>query len=208
MAITALNELGYDNITDAADVGEAKNLLKGKKFDLIISDWHMPGESGLDFLKYVKATPEYTTIPFVLQTTENEKKNIVEAVKAGVSGYLFKPVQKNALAQKMLELSKIHKFQAPLILWQNRPPMSNRSPLQAKDFRLRRYPNSQQFWQNRISDFRLMSSFGEQSHCRCALATIATSNFPKCFTIDTRTLRALLFVTPKQKVRVKMSLML
>jgi len=113
MAITALHELGYDGITEASDVGEAKNLLKGKKFDLIISDWHMPGESGLDFLKYVKSCPEYAALPFVLQTTENEKKNIVEAVKAGVSGYLFKPVQKSALGQKLLELSTVYKFQPP-----------------------------------------------------------------------------------------------
>ncbi|MBN1577105.1 MAG: response regulator [Chitinispirillaceae bacterium] len=113
MAITALNELGYDSITEASNVGEAKNLLKGKKFDLIISDWHMPGESGLDFLKYVKSCPEYAALPFILQTTENEKKNIFEAVKAGVQGYLFKPVQKNALAQKMLELSKVYHFKPP-----------------------------------------------------------------------------------------------
>jgi two-component system, chemotaxis family, chemotaxis protein CheY len=115
MAITALNELGYDNITEASDVSEAKNLLKGKKYDLIISDWHMPGETGLDFLKYIKSNPEYANIPFILQTTENEKKNIVEAVKAGVQGYLFKPVQKAALSQKMLELSGIYKFQPPSV---------------------------------------------------------------------------------------------
>jgi YesN/AraC family two-component response regulator len=37
----------------------------------------------------------------------------MEAVKAGVQGYLVKPVQKNALARKMLELSTIYKFQPP-----------------------------------------------------------------------------------------------
>jgi two-component system chemotaxis response regulator CheY len=110
---TALNELGYDSITEAANVGEAKNLLKGKKFDCIISDWHMPGESGLDLLKFVKSQPEYAKIPFIIQTTENEKKNIVEAVKAGVQGYLFKPVQKAAIAQKLTELSKLYPIQLP-----------------------------------------------------------------------------------------------
>jgi two-component system, chemotaxis family, chemotaxis protein CheY len=113
MVIAALNELGYADITEAADACEAKKQLKGKKFDLIISDWHMPGESGLDFLKYVKSCPEYAGLPFILQTIEQEKKNIVEAVKAGVQGYLVKPVQKTALAQKMLELSTIYKFQPP-----------------------------------------------------------------------------------------------
>jgi two-component system, chemotaxis family, chemotaxis protein CheY len=113
MVVTALGELGYDSFTEAANVSEAKNLLKGKKFDCIISDWHMPGETGLDFLKFVKSYPDYAKIPFIIQTTENEKKNIVEAVKAGVQGYLFKPVQKAAIAQKLIELSKLYPIQLP-----------------------------------------------------------------------------------------------
>jgi two-component system chemotaxis response regulator CheY len=113
MVVSTLRELGYNDISGAANVAEAKNLLKGKKYGLIISDWHMPGESGLDFLKYVKSCPEYAGVPFILQTIENERKNIMEAVKAGVQGYLVKPVQKNALARKMLELSTIYKFQPP-----------------------------------------------------------------------------------------------
>ncbi len=113
MVVTALNELGYESITEASNVNEAKNLMKGKKIDLIISDWNMPGESGLDFLKYVRSCSEYAALPFVLQTIENDKKKIVEAVKSGVQGYLIKPVQKNALAQKMLELSTVYKFQPP-----------------------------------------------------------------------------------------------
>jgi two-component system, chemotaxis family, chemotaxis protein CheY len=113
MVITALSELGYDSFSEAADVIEAKNLLKGKKIDCIISDWHMPGESGLDFIKFVKSRPEYAQIPFIIQTIENEKKNIVEAVRAGVQGYLVKPVQKAAIAQKLTELSKLYPIQLP-----------------------------------------------------------------------------------------------
>ncbi|MDD5673715.1 MAG: response regulator [Chitinivibrionales bacterium] len=122
MVCTALKELGYDSVSEAAGVAEAKNLIVGKNFDLIISDWHMPGESGLDFLKYVKSRPEYAKLPFVLQTTENEKKNIIEAVKAGVSGYLIKPVEKKAIAAKLLELSKVYNIQIPSIAKAAPPP--------------------------------------------------------------------------------------
>jgi len=115
MTLEALHALGYSSITEAANVSEAKNLLFGKKYDLIISDFHMPGETGLDFLRYVRATPEYSKIPFVLLTTDGEKKNIVAAVQAGVQAYLFKPVQKIALAQKLTEISKKFNFQPPNI---------------------------------------------------------------------------------------------
>lgn len=113
MTIAALNELGYDDVAESSNVSEAKHILAGARFDLVISDWHMPGESGLDFLKYMKSRPEYTTIPFVLQTTESEKKNIFDAVKAGVQGYLYKPVKKKALALKLSELSKVYHFRPP-----------------------------------------------------------------------------------------------
>jgi 3-dehydroquinate synthetase/DNA-binding NarL/FixJ family response regulator len=111
----ALNELGYHLIAEAGNVNEAKRLMIHEKFDCIISDWHMPGESGLDFLKFVKSSREHAKIPFILQTTESEKKCIVEAVKAGVQGYLFKPVQKDALAQKLTELARIYPIQPPSI---------------------------------------------------------------------------------------------
>jgi two-component system, chemotaxis family, chemotaxis protein CheY len=113
MVTSVLSDLGYPLVTEASDVAEAKKILKQEKINLIISDWHMPGESGLDFLKFVKSTPQYAHLPFIIQTTENEKKNIVEAVKAGVAGYLFKPVQKNAIAQKLTELAKLYPIQAP-----------------------------------------------------------------------------------------------
>ena len=116
MTIEALNALGYRQITEASNVSEARNLMLGKKkFDLIISDFHMPGETGLDFLRWVRATPEFAKMPFVLLTTDGEKKNIVAAVQAGVQAYLFKPVQKQALAQKLMDISKKFNFQSPNI---------------------------------------------------------------------------------------------
>ena len=114
MIIEVLNELGYADISEAANVAEAKTLMKSTEFTLIISDLHMPGESGLDFLKFIRTTPAFAKLPFILLTTDNEKKNIVEAVQSGVHAYLFKPVQKPALEQKLAELSKKFNFQAPL----------------------------------------------------------------------------------------------
>lgn len=124
MTLEALHALGYTSITEAANVSEAKNLLYGKKYDLIISDFHMPGETGLDFLRYVRATPDYSKIPFILLTTDGEKKNIVAAVQAGVQAYLFKPVQKLALAQKLAEISKKFNFQPPNTVTQPSPTYS------------------------------------------------------------------------------------
>jgi two-component system chemotaxis response regulator CheY len=75
----------------------------------------MPGETGVDLLKYMRATPSLTKIPFIMITTENDKSRIIEAVKIGMQAYLFKPVQKNVLAQKLTELAATFRFQPPTI---------------------------------------------------------------------------------------------
>ncbi len=113
MMLKMLKELGYADISAASCVDEAKQLLKDHKFDLILSDWHMPVETGLDLLKYVRATPELAKIPFIMITTENDKSRILDALKIGMQSYLFKPVKKATLAQKLAELAGTYKFQTP-----------------------------------------------------------------------------------------------
>ena len=53
-----LNELGYNDITEADDGNTALPLLKGGNFDFLITDWNMPGMPGLDLLKAVHGTKE------------------------------------------------------------------------------------------------------------------------------------------------------
>jgi CheY-like chemotaxis protein len=99
-----LTELGYTRIQAAANVVEARKVLEEKTIDLILSDWYMPGESGLDFLRWVRATPRHSAIPFVMVSTEHEKSNIFEAARAGLQTYIFKPVSKDTLKKKLYHL--------------------------------------------------------------------------------------------------------
>lgn len=50
----------------AKDTIKARNLLKSIKFDLIISDIGMPGESGIDFCKWLQDENQYKDIPVFL----------------------------------------------------------------------------------------------------------------------------------------------
>jgi CheY-like chemotaxis protein len=113
MLIKILKELGYDNVIAATCVDEAKKQLTEQKFDLVLADWHMPGETGLDLLKYIRATPEISKIPFIMVTTENDKSRILDALKIGMQSFLFKPVKKTIIAEKLAELAETYKFQAP-----------------------------------------------------------------------------------------------
>ncbi len=116
MTRDVLKELGYDQFHEASDVPEARLRMQQKKIDLVISDFHMPRESGLDLLKWIRATPEYAGIPVILLTTDGEKKTIISIVQAGVQAYLLKPVQAPILGQKLLDISKKYGFKAPNIV--------------------------------------------------------------------------------------------
>ncbi len=110
-----LTELGYTNIEEAEDGKPALQHLqqaldRGNPFDVVISDWNMPGMSGLDLLKACRADGRLKAIPFMLVTAESEQKNILEAAKAGVSDYVVKPFNSQTLKAK---LEKIYQRSSP-----------------------------------------------------------------------------------------------
>lgn len=104
--IEALHRLGYTNIVEANDGVEALNLLKTPRmaFDLVISDQNMPNMTGLEFLSEVRKTSGLASLPFLILTTEGEKETIIVAIKLKVHGYLLKPVDAKALADKLRDV--------------------------------------------------------------------------------------------------------
>jgi len=109
-----LKELGYNNIIEAENVEKAKQLSKNTPPSLIISDWNMPGATGLDLLKFVKSQPETANVPFIMLTTETDRAKIVEATRAGLQSYLLKPIKKQILVEKLQELAAAYGFKPPL----------------------------------------------------------------------------------------------
>lgn len=98
-----LNELGIENITDFDNAIDALAYLneEGSSVEFIISDWNMPGMIGLEFLKNVRANLNYSKVPFIILTTENEQEKILAAVEAGVSNFLIKPWKFEEFAEKI-----------------------------------------------------------------------------------------------------------
>ncbi|HEY3730296.1 MAG TPA: chemotaxis response regulator CheY [Steroidobacteraceae bacterium] len=96
-----LHDLGYANVTEADDGNTALPLLKGGNFDFLITDWNMPGMPGLELLKQVRADPRLGKMPVLMLTAEAKREQIVEAVQAGVSGYVIKPFTAATLKEKI-----------------------------------------------------------------------------------------------------------
>ncbi len=108
---TQLNGLGFVNVVEHENVDNAVSFLESnpaRPVDFIISDWNMPGKSGLDFLNWVRASNKYKNLPFLIITTEDEQIKIMSAIQAGVSNFIFKPWEPEELGIKLQLCWKKH----------------------------------------------------------------------------------------------------
>lgn len=109
-----LKDMGVKKIFQGDCVPKAKQILGEQKIQFIISDWNMPGESGLDFLKYVRAEINFRNIPFVLLTTVGEEDQVLDAIMSGASNYVLKPWKTDDLKDKLSNAWKKHNPGKPL----------------------------------------------------------------------------------------------
>jgi two-component system chemotaxis response regulator CheY len=96
-----LNDLGFFNTAEADDGTTALEELRRNKYDLVITDWNMPGMAGIDLLKAVRADATFAKIPVLMVTAEAKREQIIEAAQAGVNGYVIKPFTAGTLSEKL-----------------------------------------------------------------------------------------------------------
>ena len=96
-----LNDLGFTNTAEADDGTTALVELQKAKFDLVVTDWNMPGMPGIDLLKAIRADAALAKIPVLMVTAEAKREQIIEAAQAGVNGYVVKPFTAIALKDKI-----------------------------------------------------------------------------------------------------------
>ena len=96
-----LRDLGFTNTPEADDGQTALSQLREGDFDLLVSDWNMPGMTGIDLLKAVRADERLTNLPVLMVAAEARKGEIVEAARAGVNGYIVKPFTAPTLKEKL-----------------------------------------------------------------------------------------------------------
>ena len=88
-------------IEDAVNGKKAQAILMRETFDLVLCDWEMPEMSGLELLTWCREQPQLKAMPFVMVTSRGDKENVVQAIQAGVSGYVSKPFTNEQLLTKV-----------------------------------------------------------------------------------------------------------
>lgn len=88
-------------LTEAEDVNQARDLIANKRPDLILLDWMLPGKSGLDFAKELRADKKTADIPIIMLTARYEERDKINGLTAGVDDYVVKPFSPKELIARI-----------------------------------------------------------------------------------------------------------
>ena len=96
-----LRDLGFTNTHEADDGSTAWPMLQSGDFDFVVTDWNMPGMTGIELLQKIRADDRLKAVPVLMVTAEAKRDQIVAAAQAGVNGYVVKPFTAAALKEKI-----------------------------------------------------------------------------------------------------------
>jgi len=101
-----LKKYGFCHFDEVDDGHSAIEKLRSKStpYDLVLCDMNMPTVSGLDVLRLIRQEDRLSTMPFIMVTSDSNKVNIINAMKAGVSDYIAKPIDEEKLIGKISKL--------------------------------------------------------------------------------------------------------
>ncbi len=96
-----LADLGFNNTVEAEDGHSALSVLRQDAVELVVTDWNMPGMSGIDLLRAIRADERFRALPVLMVTAEAKREQIIEAAQSGVNGYIIKPFTAQTLEEKL-----------------------------------------------------------------------------------------------------------
>jgi two-component system phosphate regulon response regulator OmpR len=102
-----LTNEGY-RVTTAKSADDARAKLLGLHFDMLILDVMMPGESGFDLARFIRAS---SAVPIIMLTARHEAESRIEGLQIGADDYVAKPFETREL---VLRIGNILKRTTPL----------------------------------------------------------------------------------------------
>lgn len=105
-----MRELNITNIKSVGNGLAARDaLLKAhsaaEPFNVVYLDHQLPLLEGFEILRQFRALPEFSATAFIMLTAESEQSKVLFAAKTGANGYLIKPVTKQAISKKLMEVA-------------------------------------------------------------------------------------------------------
>jgi sigma-B regulation protein RsbU (phosphoserine phosphatase) len=108
-----LERSGY-RVSEAESARAAISLCQTAPPDLVVSDWLMPGMSGLELCRAVRALPGQRYIYFILMTSRSEKAEVAHGLDSGADDLLTKPVDASELRARLAAGERILRMEREL----------------------------------------------------------------------------------------------
>ena len=99
---------------EAGNAIEVLRIINQAKWNLVILDINMPGRSGMDVLKEIKAN--YPSIPVIIFSMYPEDQFAIRAMRAGASAYLSKDISSKELQKAIKEILNGERYFTPSIV--------------------------------------------------------------------------------------------
>jgi two-component system phosphate regulon response regulator PhoB len=94
-------ELADFDVQFATDTQKAQALIERKSPDLILLDWMLPGQSGIDWARRLNKDSSLADIPIIMLTARGEEDDKIRSLESGVDDYITKPFSSRELLARI-----------------------------------------------------------------------------------------------------------
>ncbi len=99
-----LQKCGFTTIEQVHDVAKALQRVRAQRYLFVISDREMPGMTGLDFVREVRADSKIGRLPIIMMSANSNSKLAEEAIAAGANAFLTKPFTLTTLRDVFVQI--------------------------------------------------------------------------------------------------------
>lgn len=101
------------NVAEAPDAMAAKSLMALEKPDVVVLDWMLPGQSGVEFARHLRSSDATRGMPIIMLTARAAEGDKLQGFEVGVDDYLTKPFSPRELTARVKALLRRSADAAP-----------------------------------------------------------------------------------------------
>jgi two-component system chemotaxis response regulator CheY len=99
-----LHNCGFRHLDHASSANGAEEKMLAAHYDVVFLDWHMKGKSGVALMEQCREERRYDNVAFVIVSSESESRHVVEALRAGATSYIVKPVTEQVMEKHVTKI--------------------------------------------------------------------------------------------------------
>lgn len=105
--VNLLRKFGVTDVVEANSAPAALQAAARQPVALVVTDWNMPGMTGLEFLRTLRSAAGTEHVPVMMVTTRDDEQDVLEAIRSGVSAYVVKPFTCEGFLERLAPVASL-----------------------------------------------------------------------------------------------------